>query len=117
LQSRYEVQVLDSFGLEGVFNECGSLYRQRAPDLNMAFPPLSWQTYDITFHSPTFDACGNKCRDARLTVLHNGVPVHNNVPITGKTGAGQPEGPQPLPIKFQDHGNPVHFRNIWLLEL
>jgi hypothetical protein len=117
LQSRYEVQVLDSFGLEGVFNECGALYRQRAPDLNMAFPPLTWQTYDITFHSPTFDACGNKCRDARLTVLHNGVRVHNNVRITGKTGAGQPEGPQPLPIKFQDHGNPVQFRNIWLREL
>jgi hypothetical protein len=117
LQSRYEVQVLDSFGLVGAFNECGALYRQRAPDLNMAFPPLSWQTYDITFHSPRFDVCGRKHADARLTLLHNGIAVHKDIAIKAKTGAGSPEGPQSLPIKLQDHGNPVYFRNIWLLEL
>ncbi len=117
LQSRYEVQILDSFGLEGAFNECGALYRQRAPDLNMAFPPLSWQTYDITFHAPVFDVCGNKCRFGRLTVLHNGVAVQNDIRIQTKTGAGQPEGPSVLPIKLQNHGNPVQFRNIWLMKL
>lgn len=117
LQSRYEVQVLDSFGLEGKFNECGALYRQRSPDLNMAFPPESWQTYDISFHAPRFDRCERKLCDARLTLLHNGVVVHNDVRIADKTGAGKPEGPQLLPTKLQDHGNPVQFRNIWLVEL
>jgi hypothetical protein len=117
LQSRYEVQVLDSFGLDLAFNECGALYRQRAPDLNMAFPPLSWQTYDITFHSPRFDSCGRKYADARLTLLHNGMAVHRDVAVKTKTGAGAPEGPELLPIKLQDHGNPVLYRNIWLVEL
>jgi hypothetical protein len=117
LQSRYEVQVLDSFGLDAANNECGALYRQRAPDINMSFPALAWQTFDITFHSPIYDRCGRKRRDARISVLHNGVLVHDRVAIHNKTGAGQPEGPELLPIKFQDHGNPVQFRNIWLREL
>jgi hypothetical protein len=117
LQSRYEVQVLDSFGLKAADNDCAALYRQRAPELNMSFPPMSWQTYDITFRSPRFDACGQKVANARLTLLHNGVAVHRDVEIESKTGAGQPEGPELLPIKLQDHGNPIYFRNIWLYEL
>src|SRR5262249_34742326 len=56
IQRRYEVQILDSFGLDGAFNEAGSLYRQTPPDLNMAFPPLTWQTYDIWFTPPQFAA-------------------------------------------------------------
>ncbi len=117
LQSRYEVQILDTFGREGLANECGGLYKQRAPRLNMAFPPLSWQTYDITFRSPSFDSQGNKVRNARITLLHNGIKVHDHVEITAKTGAGQPEAPHLLPTKLQDHGNPVQFRNVWLLDL
>lgn len=117
LQSRYEIQILDTFGREGLANECGGLYKQRAPDVNMAFPPLSWQTYDITFHSPRFDSCGRKTHNARLTVLHNGVVVHQDIEIQAKTGAGQPEAPHLLPTKLQDHGNPVQFKNIWLLDL
>lgn len=117
LQSRYEVQILDSFGLKGAPNECGGLYRQRAPLLNMALPPLTWQTYDLEFHAPLFDHHGEKVRNARLTVLHNGVVIHDDIEILTKTGAGKPEGPTPLPIKLQDHGNPVQFRNIWLVEL
>jgi hypothetical protein len=116
LHGRYEVQVLDSFGLDGVKNECGALYTQRAPDVNMCFPPLRWQTYDITFTAPKFDAEGNKTANARITVLHNGVPVHDDVELTGKTGNGQQEGPQPQPIKLQNHGNPVVFRNVWLID-
>lgn len=116
LQSRYEIQILDSFGLEGASNECGGLYQYVAPQQNMAFPPLSWQTYDITFWSPRFDALGNKTQDARLTVLHNGVIVHNQIRVERKTGAGRPETPELLPTKLQDHGNPVQFRNIWLVE-
>jgi hypothetical protein len=116
IQGRYEVQVLDSFGLDGADNECGSLYKQRAPLMNMSFPPLSWQTYDVDFTAPRFDAAGTKTRNARITVRHNGVIVQNDVEITAKTGAGAAEGPNPRPIKLQDHGNPVHFRNIWIVE-
>ena len=116
LQSRYEVQVLDSFGLEGVHNECGGLYKQRRPDLNMCFPPLRWQTYDLKLTAAKFDTDGKKTQNARLTVLHNGVLIHNDVELTNKTGAGRPEGPEALPTKLQNHGNPVRFRNIWLVE-
>jgi hypothetical protein len=116
IQGRYEVQILDSFGLEGEKNECGSLYRQRAPLVNMSFPPLAWQTYDIDFTAPRFDSAGKKTNSARITLWHNGIVVQNNVEITDKTGAGAAEGPNPRPIKLQDHGNPVHFRNIWIAE-
>lgn len=115
IQRRYEVQILDSFGLEGAFNECGALYRQRPPDLNMCLPPLSWQTYDIDFTAARFDAAGTKSANGRITVALNGVVVQNDVAITGQTGAGQPEGPEMLPILFQNHNNPVHFRNLWIV--
>jgi hypothetical protein len=115
IQRRYEVQVLDSFGLDGAFNEAGSLYRQQPPDLNMALPPLVWQTYDIWFTAARFDAEGKKTSNARITLWHNGVPVHDNREIIAKTGAGQAETDKPLPIHFQNHGNPVHFRNIWIV--
>ncbi|MCA9117137.1 MAG: DUF1080 domain-containing protein [Planctomycetaceae bacterium] len=116
LQSRYEVQVLDSFGLKGEFNECGALYRSRKPDLNMCLPPMQWQTYDICFRAPRFNESGEKTENARLSVWHNGTLIHDNVSVEGKTGAGAAEGPNPLPIKLQNHSNPVHFRNIWLVK-
>ena len=116
IQKRYEVQILDSFGLREADNECGSLYKQRSPLLNMTFPPLTWQTYDIKFTAATFDSAGNKAANARITVRHNGVVIHDNVEITSKTGGGAAEGPDPAPIKLQDHGNLVHFRNIWIVE-
>ncbi|MCO6459463.1 MAG: DUF1080 domain-containing protein [Pirellulaceae bacterium] len=115
IQQRYEVQILDSFGLEGLHNECGGLYRQTPPDLNMCLPPLSWQTYDIHFTAPRWDAAGNKRHNARLTVYLNGEAIHDNREVTAKTGAGKPEGPQPLPIVFQNHSDPVHFRNLWIV--
>ncbi|MEK6259379.1 MAG: DUF1080 domain-containing protein [Planctomycetota bacterium] len=116
LQKRYEVQVLDSFGLELQFNDCASLYRFKAPDLNMSFPPLSWQTYDIDFTAPKFDADGQRTAKGRITVRHNGIVVHNNLELENKTGGGSVEGPNPLPILFQNHGNAVHFRNVWLID-
>jgi hypothetical protein len=116
LQKRYEVQVLDSFGLEPRDNEAGGLYKFKAPDLNMSFPPLSWQTYDMHFTAAKFDDAGNKTAKARITVWHNGVVIHNNVELENKTGGGSQEGPQALPILFQNHGNPVEFRNVWLVE-
>lgn len=115
IQQRYEVQILDSFGLEGQPNECGGLYRQQAPDVNMCLPPLVWQTYDIWFTAARFDDEGNKTANARLTLLHNGVPVHWGRDIPTKTGAGKPEGPEWLPILLQNHSNPVRFRNIWIV--
>lgn len=116
LQSRYEIQILDSFGLPGEFNECGALYRYQPPNLNMCLPPLTWQTYDIEFRSARFDADGNKTQNAVITVWHNGVKVHDQFEIERKTGAGQQEGPQALITKFQDHRNPVRFRNIWIID-
>jgi hypothetical protein len=117
IHSRYEVQVLDSFGLTGEFNECASLYRYQPPLINMCLPPLTWQTYDILFLAPRFDADGNKVQNARVTVHHNGVPVQRAFEPEHGTGAGQKlgEGPNVLPIKLQDHGNPVRFRNVWMI--
>jgi hypothetical protein len=115
IQRRYEVQILDSFGLEALFDGCGSLYRQREPDVNMCLPPLAWQTYDIWFRAARFDDAGDKIANARITVLHNGVPIHSNREITAKTGAGLVEGPELLPILLQNHRDPVHFRNLWIV--
>jgi hypothetical protein len=115
IQQRYEVQILDSFGLAGLDNECGGLYKQARPNVNMCLPPLVWQTYDIWFTPARFAADGKtKLTYALITVLHNGVPIHWYRPVTAKTGGGKPEGPEPFPINLQDHGNPVTFRNIWI---
>ncbi|MHB8899174.1 MAG: 3-keto-disaccharide hydrolase [Thermoguttaceae bacterium] len=116
VQSRYEVQILDSFASEPVFNGCGSLYRFRAPDLNMCLPPRQWQTYDIIFTAPRWAADGTKLRNARITVWLNGVKVHNEAELADKTGAGKPEEPLLLPTRLQDHGNPVRYRNIWVID-
>jgi hypothetical protein len=116
LQSRYEVQILDSFGLEGAENECGALYKFKRPDANMCYPPLTWQTYDIVFNSPRFAADGSKLSNAHITVYQNGVAVHHNVDLFRKTGGGAQEGPDLLPIKLQDHDSPVRFRNIWIID-
>jgi hypothetical protein len=116
LQSRYEVQVLDSFATEPVFNGCGSLYRYRVPDVNMCLPPHAWQTYDIIFTAPRWASDGTKVRNGRITVWLNGVKVHNNVELKNKTGAGKEEEPLLLPTRLQDHGNPIRYRNIWLID-
>ena len=110
------MQILDSFGLAGKNNECGGLYHYVEPATNMCLPPLSWQTYDIDLTAAAFDTAGKKTRNARLTVRHNGVLVHDDVEIARKTGAGKPEGALALPTKLQNHGNPVRFRNIWLVD-
>ena len=116
IQRRYELQILDSYGLEPKKNECGSLYKFRAPDKNVCSMPGRWQSYDIIFHAAKFDD-GRKVKKARITVWHNGVLVHNDVELENKTGAGRPEGPEPGPILLQEHGNVVWFRNIWIVPL
>jgi hypothetical protein len=114
IQQRYEVQILDSFGLPGEANECGGVYKQHAPEINMCFPPLAWQTYDIDFTAARWNRSGKKIADARITVLQNGVPVQLHYAISDKTGAGKAEGPEIMPILLQNHNNPVRFRNVWI---
>ncbi len=124
LQGRYEVQVLDSFGLEGRNNECGGIYSIKDPDLNMCYPPLSWQTYDVEFTAAKFKEnikegkkVVEKVEDARMTVFHNGVKIHDNVKLPKRTTASPlAEGPEPGFLHLQNHGNPVRYRNIWVLE-
>ncbi len=116
IQDRYEIQVLDTFGHSEEFNGCAAAYRQTAPKVNMCYPPLRWQTYDIDFTAPKWDADGKKTANAHVTVHHNGVVVQDNTELPTKTGAGQKEGPEAGPIQLQGHNNPVFFRNIWILE-
>jgi hypothetical protein len=113
IQRRYEVQILDSFGLEPKDNDCGSLYRFKAPDKNACDMPGRWQSYDIIFHAAKFEG-NKKVKNAHITVWQNGVLIQNDVELENKTGAGRPEGPEPGPILLQEHGNEVCFRNIWI---
>ena len=83
----------------------------------MCYPPLSWQTYDIDYTSARYDAEGKKSSNAKITVRHNGVVIHENAEVDGATtAAGQKDGPSAGPIQLQNHGNPVVYRNIWLVE-
>jgi hypothetical protein len=127
LMGRYEVQILDSFNNQTYFGgQAGAIYKQYAPLVNASRAPGLWQTYDIIFHAPAFDAQGGVTKRGRVTVLHNGVLVQDNVEILGATsqkGGPQPDIPdyKPHPAKasllLQDHHNPVRFRNIWVRPL
>jgi hypothetical protein len=115
-QGRYEVQILDSFGLEGEWNECGGMYGVARPKVNMCYPPLSWQTYDVDFSAAQYED-DQKVKNATMTVKHNGVLIHKDVEIPhATTAAPSREGPRPGPVFLQNHGNPVRFRNIWVVE-
>ena len=115
-QGRYEVQMLDSFGLEGKDNECGGIYSISEPDVNMCLPPLTWQTYDVNLTAARFDDEGNKTENGYIRVWHNGVLIHDRE-LQHMTPGGpvKEESADPGPIYLQDHGNPVRYRNIWVL--
>ncbi len=117
LQIAYEVQVLQSFGLEGLNNECGAIYDQFPPLVNACAPPLEWQTYDIEFYAARFDDSGNMTKPARITVVHNGVTVQDNreLPKTSIPDKAPPS--EAAPLYIQDHHNQVQFRNIWIKEI
>ena len=123
IQNFYEIQILDSYGLDGLWNECGALYKFSPPKVNMCFPPGQWQTYDINYTAPKFDASGNKISNAVISVSHNGVLIHSQTEILHPTAHSQkarmsdkvPQNPDV--IKIQDHNNIVMFRNIWIRDL
>lgn len=113
LQRRYEIQILDSYGVAAPGpQDCGAIYSVRAPSRNLALPPDVWQRYHLTFRAPRWSADGVKTEPARITVWHNGLRVQDDVVVNEKTGAGQPEGPDPLPLLLQNHGQAVSFRNV-----
>ena len=118
LHGRYEVQVLDSFGLEGRDNECGGIYKVSRPRVNACAPPAHWQTYDINFRAPRFDGKGEKTENARITVHHNGILIHEDLELPTFTGGPVAENEAPTgPLMLQDHHDLVQFRNIWVENL
>lgn len=119
MQGRYEIQVLDSYGLnEPGTGDCGAVYGKVAPLVNACKPPREWQSYDISFRAPRFDAAGAVTEPARVTVIQNGVVIQNNTVIPGPTwGRNFGALSAPGPIVLQDHGNPVEYRNVWILPL
>lgn len=114
MQSRYECQVLDSFGLDGKNNECGGIYQIAEPAVNACLPPLSWQTYDIDFTAAVWKD-GKKVSNARATIRHNGIVIHDDLELPHGTPGRQKEADGPAPLYLQGHGNPVFYRNIWVV--
>jgi len=106
----YEVQILDSFGLVHTSGDCGGIYNLARAKVNACLPPETWQTYDITFRAPRLGENGKAKELPRITVLHNGVKIHDNLEIPGSRHRAKG------PIQLQDHGHNIQFRNIWLVE-
>lgn len=122
IMERYEVQILDSHDNPTYFDgQCAAIYKQSPPMVNACRKPGEWQTYDILFNAPRFDAAGKVEKPAYVTVLHNGIVVHNHFELQGGTFFDRPAAygkhPERLPIRLQNHGNPVKFRNIWIREI
>ncbi len=122
LMSTYEIQILDSYGNDTYADgQAAAMYGQHPPMANACRAPGEWQTFDLVFRRPRFADDGSLVQPARLTLLHNGVLVHDHVAFTGATVHGRPATYQRhadrLPLVLQDHGDPVRFRNIWVREL
>jgi hypothetical protein len=122
IMGKYEVQILDSYDNKTYYDgQCGAVYKQYPPLVNVCRKPGEWQTYDIVFEAPRFDNTGHLTRPAYVTVLQNGVLVQNHTELLGGTFWEEPphysQHAEKLPLHLQDHGNPIKFRNIWIREL
>lgn len=121
LQDRYELQVLDSYNNRTYSNgQAASIYKQHPPLVNAMRKPTEWNVYDVIYTAPRFKEDGSLFTPARVTVLHNGVLVQNNVEIKGPTeyiGLPEYKAHGKAPISLQDHGDAVSYRNIWIREL
>jgi hypothetical protein len=123
LMDEFEIQVLDSYKNKTYADgQASAVYGQYPPLVNASRPPGEWQSYEIVFHGPRFEAkSGQLLRPAHVTVFHNGVLVQDNVELSGPTAHGQrppyKPGPEKAPLALQDHGNPVRYRNIWIRSL
>ena len=119
IHGNYEVQVLDSYENPTYPDgQAAAIYKQHIPLVNASRPPGIWQTYDIIFHAARFDANGAITRNPRITILHNGVLVQDDVEVKGPSGGAMGNKEFPTgPIMLQDHGNPVRYRNIWVRRL
>ena len=118
MQGRYEIQILNSYGKQPEAHECGALYSQTPPKVNASKPAGEWQTYDIFFRAPRFDASGNVVEKARATVYQNNVLIHQDAEIKGPTGIQheQYKGEVPKgPIVLQGDHDTVKFRNVWIV--
>jgi len=122
LSNHYEVQILDSYeNTTYVDGQCGSLYKQQPPMVNACRKPGEWQTYDIAYTVPLFDTAGKLTKPGYVTVFHNGVCIQNHYELKGNTYYEKPAAytphPAKQPIRLQNHGNPMRYRNIWVREL
>lgn len=129
IKHEWEIQIVDSFGWHhenrkferlSRFGRCGGIHEMVAPRINMSFPPLSWQTYDIEYHLATIDDEGKTISPEWMSVRHNGVLIHDRFvlpPAPPGRAANTSKAGKPGPLFLQDHGNPVRFRNIWVLPL
>ena len=118
----YEIQVLDCFENTTYFDgQAAAIYKQQPPLANAMRRPGEWNSYDIIWRAPRFTADGVLSSPAAVTVLHNGILVQNHFELLGDTPYNRPPRYEPhppeLPIRLQDHGNPVRFRNIWIREI
>ncbi len=115
VQGCYEIQILDTYGKKDLaYDDCGAIYENYPPLVNAAYEPEKWQTYDIYFRAPKFDADGNIVEDAYMTVIFNGVCIHNNVSLPSHTPGGKTEyRVAEGPLMLQDHRCPIRFRNVW----